>query len=66
MNDSPCPLLGKFRGCKFQPRYDFSAANLTAMEIYTLSESEAEILRVKTYVRDVCIRCGRTIERGGV
>lgn len=59
-----CPRLGKWNGCCFKARYDLSAADLSQFEsIKCIGKDFAEVLRKKTYVRDVCIRCGRTIER---
>ena len=59
-----CPRAGEWHGCKFEPRYDIgppaghfkteSADNLPAV---------IAACKPKTYVRDVCVRCGRTIER---
>lgn len=50
--------------CKFEPRYDLSAAKLPGYgEVKTHDKSFLEAFRDKTYVRDVCVRCGRTIER---
>lgn len=62
MND--CLRIGKlFGGCRFEPRYDKSAADLSASKIDVQGRGAIEALRHITYVRDVCIRCGRTIER---
>jgi hypothetical protein len=62
-----CPRFGRWiGGCKFSPRYDLgephSAYNLsggTAAALAYINDS----LKPKTYVRDVCERCGKTVER---
>lgn len=63
---SDCKRVGRlFGACKWSPRYDEgapvtyppyegSAAGLAVM---------AQAMRPKTYVRDVCETCGKTIER---
>lgn len=51
---------------KFSPRYDIgrSNANLSGFEGPAVAlMALAEAARPKTYVRDVCERCGKTIER---
>ncbi len=54
-------------GCHFEPRYDTGPSNV----IGEISGSGATCIefakasRAVTYVRDVCVSCGRTIERGG-
>jgi hypothetical protein len=69
-----CPRFGKFfRGCLFVGRYDSiapSAEVIAAMQsIVDSGQLENEIaealetLSSSTYVRDVCIRCGKTVER---
>jgi hypothetical protein len=65
-----CPRAGKlFGGCKFSPRYDRSP--LTQDQLLGLASatapvftSDIEACAGRTYVRDVCERCGKTIERG--
>lgn len=53
--------------CKFQPRYDIEPmvpAGLSGSKFTGSAATEIIELMVKrTYVRDVCIRCGLTIER---
>lgn len=59
-----CPIGWKRRH-EFEPRYDKSAANVagfTKFHGYGVDEM-LEKLRTKTYVRDVCVHCGKTIER---
>lgn len=56
---------------KFEPRYDDTAPNLAILDKIAEHDSLAEYdvsellndTRTKTYVRDVCPRCGNTIER---
>ena len=63
-----CPHQGRwFGGCRFEARYDrvgrcerFDGA-LEGRGVVT-GYFEARRPR-KTYVRDVCVRCGQTIER---
>jgi hypothetical protein len=50
---------------KFEARYDLSPANASAFQtIQGMNVTRfMETLRTKTYVRDVCTKCGKTIER---
>jgi len=63
---SDCPRFGKlFGGCRFEPRYDVGspalngdfngAAGAVVMAL--------EASKPSTYVRDVCVTCGKTVER---
>lgn len=59
-----CPRRGKlFRGCRFEGRYD----SRPGMNIHHHAWDDPIGLlrnsRISTYVRDVCVTCGRTIER---
>lgn len=57
-------LLGR-PACRFEPRYDRGPARpfgRISAEPATLT-ALAETRRQVTYVRDVCTRCGKTIER---
>ena len=52
--------------CRFEPRYDRTSPE--AMPKVSLSDpfglpAVIESFKSQTYIRDVCIRCGRTIER---
>jgi len=69
-----CPRFGKFfRGCLFVGRYDsiaptaeVIAAMRSIVESGQLEDEIAEVLGALSssiYVRDVCIRCGKTVER---
>ena len=63
---SECPRNGWLAGtCKFEPRYDISEPLLPANTTKISDPEMAETFKRKTYVRDVCVRCGRTIERTG-
>lgn len=64
-----CPRFGKlFRGCRFEPRYDEpSIASLFSgfgsVKIDGNLASIEDTAPGKKYVRDVCIRCGKAVER---
>ncbi len=64
---SDCPRFGKFwNGCRFQARFDESEPTLEITQYRGSMVSYIEALKAskkRTYVRDVCIRCGRTVER---
>jgi hypothetical protein len=53
-----------WRACKFRPRADtnFFGVNMSA-DGSALASRTGENRIEKTYVRDVCERCGKTIER---
>lgn len=62
-----CPRIGKwFRGCQYKARYDHLAPTIDN-DNYTGWKTDyldaLEISKPEIYVRDVCIRCGRTVER---
>jgi hypothetical protein len=67
MND--CPRFGKlFNGCKFEARFDDGVPDQGKRG--TIQGSDAECIaaffhgiRSKTYVHDICIRCGKTVKR---
>jgi hypothetical protein len=64
---SDCVHAGKlFGGCNFEARYDsFPIAN-EEQTIYVYALPIADRINAvveRVYVRDVCTRCGRTIER---
>lgn len=70
-----CPRLGKFfGGCRFEARYDEPV--VSEMEQYLGRDSRYEAVPGTTklawvkpplgdriYVQDVCIRCGKVVER---
>lgn len=62
---SECPNAPITGHHKFEPRYDLGPADLSAFESISGygTGSIFEKMRSKTYVRDVCVRCGETIER---
>lgn len=66
-----CPRIGKlWRSCKFVARYDvFEPSNALEEQLgraWALSEKDKTALKVQTvYVQDVCVTCGRVIERHG-
>ena len=67
MSDCPHRTISGKPCCQFEARLDKSAATMPAGRIKRCSEYMIENLtemhRSITYVRDVCIKCGRTIER---
>jgi hypothetical protein len=63
---SDCPRIGKlFRACKWSPRFDLGTPTLDG----DLSGPAAALVialeasKPKTYIRDVCETCGKTLER---
>lgn len=65
----PTTIFGR-PACRFEGRYDVKKAppgKLNGSEITNAAlPAFMDALRdTKTYVRDVCVRCGRTIEREG-
>ena len=53
-----------FGSCNFEARYD-TVPTVDGQEAFWLGPDKLEALSKRTYVRDVCTRCGRTIERLG-
>jgi hypothetical protein len=58
-----CPRRDKWwRPCRFEPRYDLSAAvfppNVDSLRVSTHA---LEAFRDSTYAGDVCITCGKTV-----
>lgn len=61
---SECPRAARlFGGCRFRPRFDISEgdSNWSGSAAGVVAAIEAS--KRKTYVHDVCERCGKTIER---
>lgn len=60
-----CYRLGKLiGGCKFEPRYDLGPPDLSRFTSMKNAHPEFfEALKPKTYVHDVCIRCGTIVKR---
>lgn len=67
MTETPeerCPRFGKWLGCKFEPRYDKSPADLSQFSnIKRMEEPVVEKFRSVTYICDVCVRCGSVSAR---
>jgi hypothetical protein len=63
-----CPRAGHWiGGCKFEARYDRIPPSDKATARFEWRLDAGPILdrmAKKIYVRDVCTRCGKTIERG--
>lgn len=66
---SECPRVGKFfGGCRFEGRWSIGAPTITAAQLRELvwSDDKSEgfkLSRPRTYVHDVCLRCGKIIHR---
>ena len=65
-----CPRAGRWiGGCSFEARYDRIPPEPTVDPVlgfpFYVSTMEIEARTKRIYVRDVCTRCGKTIERGG-
>lgn len=60
-----CERKGKWiRGCSFKARYDMGVADLSQFKtISGISEEAIEAFRPKTYVHDVCVTCGKVVDR---
>ena len=52
-----------FPCCRFEPRYDKAALDLSKIGRATASAEQIEAMCLKTYVQDVCIRCGKAVDR---
>lgn len=62
---SDCPMFGRWRGCQFEPRYDDRKLPRVEHQARGLARGRQRLASERIYVRDVCVRCGRTIEREG-
>lgn len=65
--DVPCPRRDRWiRGCRFEPRYDLGPLVTKATPISRLAAGVPlwTTTQTKTYRGDVCVTCGRTVERG--
>lgn len=60
-----CPRIGKlFGGCRFRPRYDEVAASDPFVVMITEFRAQQRTNPArKTYLCDVCERCGKTLFR---
>ena len=66
MTDCPRRRWYNMLRCRFEPRYDFGGLSgkietVWGFDPFTVNTLNA--MRPKTYVLDICVRCGRTIER---
>lgn len=62
---SDCARFGKLLGgCKFVARYDSEPKDIGQYNGSISAFRElAEAMTKKVYVKDICVRCGKTIER---
>lgn len=63
-----CDLRGRmFGGCRFEARYDTRPPEIESIEGLRGGPAAVEAflrgLTAKTYVHDVCVRCGATVKR---
>jgi len=49
-------------GHRYEARYDLGAADLSQFEDFRGSNKSLEALRKKTYIHDICVRCGDVIK----
>lgn len=58
-----CPRVGKWiGGCNFEARHDKIPVK-TEDSFWIIGTDRLNALAKRIYVRDVCTRCGKTIER---
>ncbi|MFL9904630.1 hypothetical protein PQR71_41970 [Paraburkholderia fungorum] len=68
-----CPRAGRwFGGCNFESRYDENPVELVSEVVSVINRASDEAVHAimrgnikQVYIRDVCTRCGKTIERNG-
>ena len=70
-SDDCCGLIGKILGHKYVPRYDTSKPNISEQNFKLTSvrldfDKILEELKSKTYVCDVCERCGKKLFRSSI
>jgi len=63
-----CPRGNRiFRRCRFEPRYDYAPMGDVKLGPFEGPASTIEkiykLIQRKTYVCDVCVRCGLIVER---
>ncbi len=61
-----CPRRAKWFGaCRFEARYDEGAPDFTRMpgRIDADAAQITKLCRPKTYIHDICTRCGKVVER---
>lgn len=74
MSGERCERFGKwFGGCRFEARWDETAPDPIAIRsverlvhaavFFAEDLAMMRNLRASRYVRDICIRCGKTVER---
>ncbi len=70
MNQTNCPKSGRLFGgsCQFEARYDYDGPTDTLKEELSLkphlsNADKEKLLERRTYVKDVCVKCGRSIPR---
>ncbi len=67
-----CLRAGRWIGrCRFEARFDEGPAEPVSDVVSEINRASDEAVRAiicgnitRTYVRDVCVTCGKTIERG--
>jgi len=65
-----CPRRDAWlRGCRFEPRYDENVNNRFSVDRFNGTPDQfiriIQASKPREYVRDVCVTCGRTVEREG-
>lgn len=62
---SECPYKDAwFLPCQFEPRYDIGPVDMSGMANATsIKARDPDIFRRKTYVHDICVRCGVIVKR---
>lgn len=62
---SDCERKGKwFSSCKFEPRYDVGPPVFSRVtKVYGDISKIIEAMKPRTYVKDVCVHCGKEIVR---
>lgn len=58
-----CPRFGKWiGGCRFEARYE-ERSRQANFDGHIYPSSLRKLITIEVYVRDVCVRCGKTVER---
>lgn len=68
MSEAACPRAGKWiRGCRFEARFDIGPGVVSDRAVAEAWPSDLPNLhraaKPSTYVRDICVTCGRSVER---
>lgn len=60
-----CPRVGRWIGaCRFRPRYDIGSPTVKTDRMWGFDLAGIiEASKPQSYVHDVCIRCGKTVQR---